>query len=1064
MANPQLAIRVAANLDELKKNIAEGKNQIEALGPSVAKLAATWQANSQRIIQDANNITAAVQQIGVKALSSGDSASALKKIELAMAQLRSASQPIPGDMEKIAAELKKTSGAGDMMSSWLGKTGPLLASFGVGLSVAALVGFGKELMADADLLVKLHDKTGISIEGLQRMRIAGDDAGVSLDAMTSAVNMLQKRLGGDDASAIEALKDLNINVEAFKSLDGSAQMSLLADRVAGIHDPLRVADDLSKLFGKSWAEMLPALKRGFQEVKDGVGGMSSGSVDALDRAGDAIAKFWRATKANIGEAVADILTLSTSEWRSLTSEVENATKAVEKMAPPINKVMPHQVVVDVKEFDHAMEASTKTMNDAATKLKAHNDALDAVNKKIQEATRDTGTLNAAQQASVLQYTALGLSNSEIGLKMGISELAVKKFNDQLKDHEEALKGAAEITKLFTAEGNKHWKEWADEVAKQLKTTNGLVVTNFNDHLAAQKVFDDEIAKRTMTSYDYQKFKINEHLQSQKEALATKGGDWKAAFDIDTKVANDAIEAIEWQKIQDDIDAADQATADWAAHSEANLSALSTAFSNLANIAGGALGGLMGALGQTIALMETMQKGGGALNQMFGGGTSIFAPGHTFGQPTSTGGQAAFAGAQVGVGMLADATEDPETKKGQVAHYAAKGAQMGAIAGPYGMAIGAGVGAIVGALKVSPVEIAARKEYEEWQARIIAQFDQMATKSQTMEAAGRNWAKVNITVRDAYESVGLTGDQAMKDLSIALDATHHNADDVKAALARINQTLDYQKQDAADLDAAVQKYGFSIEELGPKMRQQKLTEQGVSILNNFRLLAGSGIEVSTVLQHMGGDINEFIHSALKTGTEVPEAMRPMLQKMVEMGTLTDADGNKITDLSTSGLSFSETMTKGFDRIVAALEKISMGLGVDVPTAASTAASSLTTMTEATRRNMDLAGNKIADLNRTIGSMPNPFEDWHIPDQNIDLSPSDVVPMAGGGDFIVQRPTLFLAGEAGPERATFSGANNIAGGRGNMSTAALEQELRQLRRELPRRLAVAVTDALQLRRPG
>jgi hypothetical protein len=43
----------------------------------------------------------------------------------------------------------------------------------------------------------------------------------------------------------------------------------------------------------------------------------------------------------------------------------------------------------------------------------------------------------------------------------------------------------------------------------------------------------------------------------------------------------------------------------------------------------------------------------------------------------------------------------------------------------------------------------------------------------------------------------------------------------------------------------------------------------------------------------------------------------------------------------------------------------------------------------------------------------------------IAPDDntaAVPMAKGGDFWVTKPTLFLAGEAGPERATFSGANN------------------------------------------
>ena len=36
------------------------------------------------------------------------------------------------------------------------------------------------------------------------------------------------------------------------------------------------------------------------------------------------------------------------------------------------------------------------------------------------------------------------------------------------------------------------------------------------------------------------------------------------------------------------------------------------------------------------------------------------------------------------------------------------------------------------------------------------------------------------------------------------------------------------------------------------------------------------------------------------------------------------------------------------------------------------------------------------------------------------------MAGGGDFWVTRPTMFLAGEAGPERATFTPAGQFGGG--------------------------------------
>ncbi len=71
-------------------------------------------------------------------------------------------------------------------------------------------------------------------------------------------------------------------------------------------------------------------------------------------------------------------------------------------------------------------------------------------------------------------------------------------------------------------------------------------------------------------------------------------------------------------------------------------------------------------------------------------------------------------------------------------------------------------------------------------------------------------------------------------------------------------------------------------------------------------------------------------------------------------------------------------------------------------------------------------------------------------------------AAGGDYFVRRPTLFLAGESGPERATFSGGGKSGGG---MSTAAMEQRLasiERLMRDQPRAMAIAVSDAVALRR--
>jgi hypothetical protein len=183
------------------------------------------------------------------------------------------------------------------------------------------------------------------------MRIAGDDAGVSLDAMTAAVNMLQKRLGGDDESANKALKDLGINIEAFKQLDGAQQMDALSNAIQGIDDPLRVANDLSALFGKQWAEQLPVLKRGFQELHDGSAQMSAGTVKALDDAGDAMARLWRSTKANLGEALADVLTLSLSSTRALNAEIAKLPAVADQMTNAWGAIVPPGLPTDLKAIE-----------------------------------------------------------------------------------------------------------------------------------------------------------------------------------------------------------------------------------------------------------------------------------------------------------------------------------------------------------------------------------------------------------------------------------------------------------------------------------------------------------------------------------------------------------------------------------------------------------------------------------------------------------------------------------------------------------------------------------------
>jgi hypothetical protein len=138
--------------------------------------------------------------------------------------------------------------------------------------------------------------------------------------------------------------------------------------------------------------------------------------------------------------------------------------------------------------------------------------------------------------------------------------------------------------------------------------------------------------------------------------------------------------------------------------------------------------------------------------------------------------------------------------------------------------------------------------------------------------------------------------------------------------QIRQHATEQEADAARLAAAIQKYGFEFEQLGPKFQQQQLHERAGELIEDWRVLAAAGIEIGVINEKMADTVNDYLATALKVGAEIPAAMKPILQSMIDQGVLVDANGNKVTDLEATGIQFAETMTQGFNRIVDKLTEL------------------------------------------------------------------------------------------------------------------------------------------------
>ncbi len=349
----------------------------------------------------------------------------------------------------------------------------------VAFAVDAVMRFGKEIVADADALTKLHDKTGISTTGLQAMRIAGDDAGVSLESMTSAVNMLQKKLGGNDESAVKALKDLNINIDAFRRMDGAQQMSTLADAVKDMHDPLRVANDLSGIFGKQWAEQLPVLKRGFQELKDGTSQMSEQAVKDLDDLGDAFTKMYRSARASLGEGMADLFNRLRADYRSLkvlngegATESDAFAAAADRMAVQLAKAdySFSGVTMSAEDLNFAEKDLTKTTKEHIAVVEKSAEAHKRLQKEFQNSVvygqKFKLTVADISEASTLADSSVFHLESTVG---DLSHKFAQDLQPQLIEAGGNMRQATEDTKTM-----------ADTITGHLQQALGRIPQMFID--------------------------------------------------------------------------------------------------------------------------------------------------------------------------------------------------------------------------------------------------------------------------------------------------------------------------------------------------------------------------------------------------------------------------------------------------------------------------------------------------------------------------------------------------------------------------------------------------------
>jgi hypothetical protein len=256
----------------------------------------------------------------------------------------------------------------------------------------------------------------------------------------------------------------------------------------------------------------------------------------------------------------------------------------------------------------------------------------------------------------------------------------------------------------------------------------------------------------------------------------------------------------------------------------------------------------------------------------------------------------------GIGQIGGLIAKKFEKVGKAIQGAASGAQAGfAIGGPWGAAIGGAIGGVAGFISGIGAAERATNDLRDQFFDSVGGFEEFGAMMEEIGESGEEW------------TLKLFNAKTVEEFNALVEEATGLIDEHKAALQL--------EADAwAGVEEAAERYGLTLEEMGPAFAQRELTEKAGQLYQDFQLLIAAGADVNAVLAKMGPEVSDFVNQSIKAGVAIPAAMEPMLRQMAEAGTLLDENGNQITDLDAAGVTFAQTMDEMFMGLMESVEKL------------------------------------------------------------------------------------------------------------------------------------------------
>lgn len=292
--NPEMLIRIAADMQELKKNLAEGRVHIETTTAAMQKMASSL--DGSRLEQRAHNIVAAISEIGgATMLTDAEAARHLKTLDLWVEKGSRLGREIPPQLlsmrdalVRVEAEASSASKAVGLVQNSFGQlVGAVSVAGLVNQATGALVSFARSAVASAGATIDMAHKTGLSTDTIQRFAYVASQTGSDMETFTNAAFKLGTNLAGNDKSVTAAVNALGLSFSTLRAQRPDEQFELVTAALEGIKIPQERNRIAVELFGKAAKEILPAIAEGYSDIARAAKVSGEQQLKALDDASDA---------------------------------------------------------------------------------------------------------------------------------------------------------------------------------------------------------------------------------------------------------------------------------------------------------------------------------------------------------------------------------------------------------------------------------------------------------------------------------------------------------------------------------------------------------------------------------------------------------------------------------------------------------------------------------------------------------------------------------------------------------------------------------------------------------